>query len=92
MEVAHGCGATALVERAGHELRAAGARPRSVMRSGIDALTPSERRVAALASRGLANTEIAQALFVTTRTVETHLSGAYRKLGITSRSALPDSL
>jgi DNA-binding NarL/FixJ family response regulator len=92
MEVAHDCGATALLERAYDELRAAGARPRSVMRSGVDALTPSERRVAALAARGLANVEIAQALFVTTRTVETHLSGAYRKLGITSRTSLPDGL
>ena len=92
MEIAHGCGATALMEQARVELRAAGARPRGVMRSGIDALTPSERRVAGLAAQGLASVEIAQTLFVTTRTVETHLSGAYRKLGITSRAALPDGL
>lgn len=92
MELAHGSGATALVERARDELRAAGARPRNVMRSGVDALTPSERRVAALAARGLTNVEVAQALFVTTRTVETHLSAAYRKLGIASRTALPDGL
>ena len=92
MELAHGCGATALVERARHELRAAGARPRGVVRSGVDALTPSERRVAGLAARGLSNVEIAQALFVTTRTVETHLTGAYRKLDISSRAALPAGL
>jgi DNA-binding CsgD family transcriptional regulator len=92
MEIAHRCGATALVAQARDELRAAGARPRGVMRSGVEALTPSEHRVATLAGQRLTNVEIAQALFVTTRTVETHLSGAYRKLGITSRTALPDAL
>jgi pimeloyl-ACP methyl ester carboxylesterase/DNA-binding CsgD family transcriptional regulator len=62
------------------------------VRSGIDALTPSERRVSALAADGLANAEIAQALFVTVRTVEMHLSAAYRKLEISSRAALPQTL
>jgi DNA-binding NarL/FixJ family response regulator len=92
MELAARCGATALVERARTELRAAGARPRSVSRSGVDALTPSERRVTELAASGLANAEIAQALFVTVRTVEMHLSAAYRKLGIASRAGLPAAL
>ena len=89
LELAAACGASALVESARTELRAAGARPRSVVRSGIDALTPSERRVAGLAADGLSNAEIAQALFVTVRTVEMHLSAAYRKLEISSRTALP---
>ncbi len=62
------------------------------MRTGVDALTPSERRVSELAASGLANAEIAQALFVTVRTVEMHLSAAYRKLGIASRAALPAAL
>ena len=70
------------------ELLAAGARPRSVLRSGVDALTPSERRVADLAAEGLTNREIAQALFVTVRTVEMHLTAAYRKLDVSSRTAL----
>jgi DNA-binding NarL/FixJ family response regulator len=92
LELAHRCGAGALVDRVRHELRAAGARPRSVIRTGADALTPSERRVAELAAGGLPNAEIAQTLFVTTRTVETHLTAAYRKLGITSRTALSSVL
>lgn len=92
MELAEGCGATALVERARIELRAAGARPRSVARSGIEALTPSEQRIAEMAAEGLSNREIAQALFITVRTVEMHLTAAYRKLDVTSRKALPAAL
>jgi DNA-binding CsgD family transcriptional regulator len=92
LELAHRCGAGGLVDRARHELRAVGARPRSVMRTGVDALTPSERRVAELAAAGLTNAETAQTLFVTTRTVETHLTAAYRKLGIRSRTALSSVL
>jgi DNA-binding NarL/FixJ family response regulator len=48
----------------------------------------SERRVAKLAAEGRTNRDIAQALFVTTKTVEVHLSACYRKLGITSRAQL----
>jgi DNA-binding CsgD family transcriptional regulator len=92
MELAARCSATALVERAGIELRAAGARPRRIARRGVDALTPSERRVATLAADGLSNAEVAQALFVTVRTIEMHLSATYRKLAIASRSQLPAAL
>ena len=60
--------------------------------TGVDALTPSERRVAQLAASGLGNREIAQALFVTTKTVETHLAAAYRKLGIAGRPELAEAL
>ncbi|MGH2763766.1 MAG: helix-turn-helix domain-containing protein, partial [Thermoleophilaceae bacterium] len=56
------------------------------------ALTPAERRVVDLASKGLANREVAQQLFVTSRTVEMHLSAAYAKLGISSRTELADAL
>jgi DNA-binding CsgD family transcriptional regulator len=52
------------------------------------ALTPTERRVVELASDGLANKEIAQALYVSVKTVEGHLSQAYAKLGIRSRGQL----
>jgi DNA-binding NarL/FixJ family response regulator len=54
----------------------------------VDALTPSERRVAELAAKGRTNREIAQELFVTMATVETHLSRAYRKLEIEGRAGL----
>jgi DNA-binding CsgD family transcriptional regulator len=92
MALAHGCGATALVERAHGELLAAGARPRRVALTGAAALTPSERRVARLAAEGMSNKEIAQALFVTLRTVEMHLSNAYGKLEIRSRYELAPAL
>jgi len=92
LELAAVCGASALVEQARTELRAAGARPRRVARSGLESLTPSERRVAALAAEGLSNAEVARALFVTVRTVEMHLSAVYRKLEIESRAALPGAL
>jgi DNA-binding CsgD family transcriptional regulator len=60
--------------------------------SGADALTVSERRVAALAARGLTNREIAQELFVTAATVETHLRHAFRKLDVRSRSELEEKI
>ena len=54
-------------------------------------LTPSEQRVAALAADGLSNQQIAHALYVTVRTVEAHLTHAYAKLGVRSRSQLAGS-
>ncbi len=60
--------------------------------TGADSLTPSERRVAELAADGGTNREIAQALFVTEKTVETHLGRAFRKLNINCRRQLPDVL
>ena len=51
-------------------------------------LTPAERRVAELAADGLANKEIAQALFLSVKTVEGHLSHVYAKLGVRSRAKL----
>jgi DNA-binding CsgD family transcriptional regulator len=77
-----------LAQRAREELLAAGARPRRAERTGIDALTASERRTAALAVDGLSNREIAQHLFVSSRTVESHLRRAYMKLGLSSRREL----
>ena len=57
-------------------------------RTGVAALTPSERRVVGLAAEGQTNRDIAQALFVTPKTVEVHLSNAYRKLEVRSRQEL----
>ena len=51
-------------------------------------LTPSEKRIARLAQRGLTNTEIASELRLSPRTVENHLSRAYGKLGVRSRTEL----
>lgn len=88
VEVAQVCGATPLVERGWTELRASGARPRRIAPSGPDALTPSERRVVELAAAGHSNRDIAQTLFITTNTVEVHLTRTYRKLGVTGRTGL----
>src|SRR5581483_2003714 len=67
-------------------------RPRAAARrpavSGLDSLTPNELRVARQAATGMGNREIAQALFVTTKTVETQLSTVYQKLGIRGRDEL----
>jgi DNA-binding CsgD family transcriptional regulator len=92
LELATRCGAAPLAARADLELRATGARPRRIALRGLESLTPSERRVAELAAHGPTNREIAQALFVTPRTVEVHLTSAYRKLGISSRSQLAYAL
>jgi DNA-binding CsgD family transcriptional regulator len=86
------CGALVLEERARAELIAAGSRPRRRTRTDRDALTPGERRVAELAARGMTNREIAQALFLSLRTVETHLTHSYQKLGIDSRAQLAGAL
>jgi DNA-binding CsgD family transcriptional regulator len=88
LDAASACGATPLAERARAELRAAGARPRRPRLTGVGSLTASERRIASMAAAGLSNPEIAQALFVTKKTVEAHLGSAYRKLGIRSRAQL----
>jgi DNA-binding CsgD family transcriptional regulator len=92
LDIASSCGAQVLAERARTELLATGSRPRRTRLSGIESLTPAERRVAELAGHGRTNTEIAHALFVTTKTVEWHLANAFRKLGITSRRGLATAL
>jgi DNA-binding CsgD family transcriptional regulator len=92
IELAQGYGAIPLVERANAELAATGAHPRTILLSGLDALTASERRVANMAAEDLSNKEIAQALFVTVKTVEQHLGRVYRKLDISSRRQLAPAL
>jgi DNA-binding CsgD family transcriptional regulator len=92
LDLAHRHGAVSLGERAREELLATGARPRHAALRGPEALTPAELRTARMASEGLTNRQIAQTLFVTAKTVETHLSHAYSKLGIASRSKLVEAL
>jgi len=92
LEIAHRCGSTALVGRARAELVASGARPRRTALSGPDALTPAELRAARMAASGLSNREIAQSLFVSSKTVESHLSQVYAKLSINSRRELAGAL
>ncbi len=92
VELARACGATAVAERALADLGAGGGRAPRLELTGVEALTPAERRVSELAAAELTNREIAQQLFVTEKTVELHLTHAYRKLGIRSRFQLASAL
>ncbi|MFF3502327.1 AAA family ATPase [Streptomyces sp. NPDC003247] len=91
-ERAERLGSVRLRTRAEHALRAGGARRSGTARTGSAALTTSERRIAELAAEGRTNTEIADSLHVARRTVETHLTSAYRKLGIRRRGELREAL
>jgi DNA-binding CsgD family transcriptional regulator len=91
-ELARQCGADRLAETARQELAASGVRIRRERLTGLESLTPSERRIADMAANGSSNAEIAQALFVTVKTVEMHLTRIYRKLEIPGRSALAAAL
>jgi DNA-binding NarL/FixJ family response regulator len=92
LDLADTLGAAGVLEHARYELHAAGGRPRTKALAGPAALTPSERRVTERAAAGQTNRDIAEALFVTAKTVERHLSSAYRKLGVSSRHELADKL
>jgi DNA-binding CsgD family transcriptional regulator/tetratricopeptide (TPR) repeat protein len=92
LDSAHGLGSVRLAEAARIELSAAGGRPRRIALTGVESLTPAQRRVTELGAGGMSNREIAEALFLTVRTVETHLTAAYAKLGISSREELPRAL
>ena len=73
VELAAACGATAIAAKAHDELVAAGARPRRDPIESRSQLTASEQRVARMAADGMTNREIAQALFLTEKTIEVHL-------------------
>ena len=92
VDLGHRCAAAGLTERGRAEMVMAGARPRRDAGHGRDALTAAELRVALMAADGMTNREIAQALFVAVRTVETHLTHVYRKLAIESRDRLAQAL
>ena len=91
-ELAEELNATPLKAEAMTALLAAGGRPRRARARGETSLTPAERRIAEQAARGLLNREIAQALFVTEKTVEGHLRNSFRKLGVASRAQLGGAL
>ena len=92
LELAHRAGAAPLTQRARQELLATGGRPRRPVFTGVEALTASELRVARFAAEGATNREIAQRLFVTQRTVETHLRHVFQKLDIRTRNELTGKL
>jgi DNA-binding CsgD family transcriptional regulator len=86
-------GAVAFADRTGSEQRATGRRPHDAPRlHNPFGLTPQESQVARQAGSGATNAEIASRLFITTSTVEYHLSKVFRKLGVTSRRQLAAAL
>ncbi|WP_037910894.1 helix-turn-helix transcriptional regulator [Actinacidiphila yeochonensis] len=91
-ERAEQLGAARLLGLAEQALREGGARRAATAHTGADSLTDSERRIAQLAAGGRTNTEIADLLHLARRTVETHLTSTYRKLGIRRRGELTASL
>jgi DNA-binding CsgD family transcriptional regulator len=79
-------------ERARRELRASGERPRRRAHGGWAQLSPQELQIAQLAAEGLSNREIGEQLYLSHRTVESHLYRLFPKLGVTSRAQLRDAL
>ena len=92
LDLASDGGAELIVRQANDELVASGAQPRRQRTTGVDAMTATERRVAVMVADGRTNRAVAQNLFVSEKTIETHLANSYRKLGISSRSQLPKAL
>jgi DNA-binding CsgD family transcriptional regulator len=89
---ADAAGAVLLAERARRELVATGLRPRQAALEGAAALTPRQRQICELAAAGKGNRAIAQQLFLSIKTVETHLAAGYRKLGVNTRAELAAEL
>lgn len=84
-------GAAPWYGQAARELRALGTRPPRLSATR-DRLTPQELQVCAAAVQGATNREIAAALFLSQKTVEYHLTKAFRKLGVRSRAALTTAI
>lgn len=79
-------------ERARRELRAAGESSQQAVRGAAAVLSPQELQIATLAASGLTNRQIAGRLFLSHRTIGTHLYQAFPKLGISSRLQLAEAL
>jgi DNA-binding CsgD family transcriptional regulator len=88
LDLAYRSGASGLEAELRDELTAAGARPRRTSVTGLEALTPTELRVAQLATDGMSNREIAEQMFVSRNTVAWHLRNIYRKVEVESREEL----
>jgi DNA-binding CsgD family transcriptional regulator len=85
-------GATPWAERARRELEATGESVRARDPAATDELTPTELQVALLVGRGATNKEAGAALFLSPKTIETHLGRVYRKVGVRSRTELAHAL
>ena len=81
-----------LADRAQHELGASGEATRNRSVDVLDQLTPQELQIARLAAEGLSNREIGTRLYLSHRTVGSHLYRVYPKLGVTSRAQLHTAL
>jgi DNA-binding CsgD family transcriptional regulator len=92
LTIAREARAAPLRDRAAEELKATGARVSRPALTGVDALTASEHRIASMAALGMSNRDIAQALFITVKTVEMHLGRAYNKLNLNGRTQLTTAL
>lgn len=88
LDVFDDLGAQPMAERTRQEMRATGETARKRDVTTTEELTPQERQTALLVSQGLTNREVAARLFLSPRTIEYHLSHAYQKLGVRSRSEL----
>jgi DNA-binding NarL/FixJ family response regulator len=83
VELFRAAGAIGFADQAAAELARCGQQ-----RKSSTELTASERQVATLVAQGASNAEVAAALFLSVKTVETHLSRVYRKVGVRSRAGL----
>ncbi|MFL4493027.1 AAA family ATPase [Streptomyces sp. VTCC 41912] len=92
LETAERLGAGALATAAARELRASGAAPTPDASGMLEQLTGQQRQIVQLAARGLSNREIGEQLFLSPRTVGSHLYNVYPKLGVSRRQQLRDLL
>jgi DNA-binding NarL/FixJ family response regulator len=92
LEYAFANDARPIARRAGEQLARIGVKVPAPLRLVTQSLSATEERIARLAASGLSDTEIAQRLFVTTRTVQVQLGETFSKLGIESRDDLASAL